>query len=181
MKFLSTCINGSYIVESEIFYDLRGSFERIFSANEFFEAGLKTEFTQNSISRNIQKYTLRGMHYQRQSKSEVKLVSCIKGSIYDVVVDMREESSSFKKWFGVILTNGEGRSVYVPEGCAHGFMTLADNSDVYYNITSDFDKELARGFRWNDAEIGIHWPNKPMVISDRDKQLPLFTVAVKEA
>ena len=180
MKFVSTCINGSYLVESEIVYDSRGSFERIFCTTKFFEAGLRTEFTQNSISRNLQKYTLRGMHYQRHPKSEVKLVSCTKGSIYDVVVDMRKESSTFRNWFGVILTHGEGKSIYVPEGCAHGFMTLISDSDVYYSITSAFDPELARGFRWNDAEIGIHWPDTPTVMSDRDEQLPLFTDAVNE-
>ncbi len=168
------------IVELQRAEDDRGFFERIFCAREFADHGLATVFVQSSISRSNHARTLRGMHFQSPPHPEGKLVSCRAGAIFDVVADLCLHSPTYGKWFGVELTPTNGKMVYVPEGCAHGFMTLADHTDVHYQMTAYYVPELARGFRWDDEDVGISWPFTPAVISDRDCQLPIFSTAAHE-
>jgi dTDP-4-dehydrorhamnose 3,5-epimerase len=177
MRFFPTCIEGSKIVETQRVEDDRGSFERLFCAREFADHGLATRFVQSSISRSHQARTLRGMHFQSPPNPESKLVSCRAGAIFDVVADLCLHSPTYGKWFGVELTPTNGKMVYVPEGCAHGFMTLEDDTEVYYQMTAYYVPELARGFRWDDKDVGISWPFTPAFISDRDAKLPIFAMA----
>lgn len=180
MRFVATSINGAFIIEPDRVIDNRGFFSRVFCANEFVQHGLESKFVQSSVSHNHKAYTLRGMHFQIKPKEEVKIVSCCSGAIFDVVVDLRKESPSYRQWFGVELTHTNGKAVYVPSNCAHGFMTLVDASEVFYQINAFFAPDLARGFRWDDADVNVAWPCSPRVISIRDQNLPSFSIAVED-
>lgn len=175
MRFIPTCIEGSLIIEPERIEDERGFFARTFCVREFANHGLETAFVQASISYNRNAYTLRGMHFQSQPNAEAKLVSCRAGVMYDVVVDLRPESPSFRRWFAVELTPVNARMIYVPANCAHGFMTLTDNTEVFYQMTTFHEPSLDRGLRWDDPIIGITWPRNPVIMSKRDTELPGFT------
>lgn len=170
MKFLPTPLGGAHVVELEPQEDERGYFARSFCREEFAQRGLKSEFAQCSVSLNHRRGTLRGMHYQVKPHQEAKLVRCTRGRIQDVIVDLRAGSPSFKQWLAVELSADNSRMLYVPEGFAHGFLTLADDTEVFYQISEVHHPESARGFRWNDPAFGIAWPAPVQVISDRDRE-----------
>ena len=168
MKITPTAIPGAFVVDIEPIKDERGFFARTFCVDELQSAGLNTSFPQCNISYNEKKATLRGMHYQVEPYEEIKLVRCTAGSVYDVLVDIRPESAAYKKWFSVELSASNRRAIYIPKGIAHGFITLTDGAELLYMMSSQYKAEAARGVRWNDPEIGIDWPLKPAVISERD-------------
>jgi dTDP-4-dehydrorhamnose 3,5-epimerase len=165
------------LIELELHQDERGSFARTYCEDEFGQHGLISRFVQSSMSFNPRSGTLRGMHFQVEPGAEAKLVRCTRGSIYDVVIDLRPSSQSYCRWIAAELTGENRRSVYVPEGCAHGFLTLADETEVSYEISARFDPALARGVRWNDPAFGVIWPRLPSVIAERDAHYPDFVAA----
>ena len=172
MKFLKTALKGAYIIELEAAEDERGYFARTFCRREFAEQGLNYEVAQCSISYNARRGTLRGMHYQVEPHREAKLVHCVGGSLYDVIVDLRPESDTYCRWIGVELSPLKRRLLYVPEGFAHGFQTLEDNTTVYYQISEFYAPQSARGVRWDDPAFGIKWPLSNPIISEKDRLLP---------
>jgi dTDP-4-dehydrorhamnose 3,5-epimerase len=169
MRFLETKLAGVWIIEPERLEDERGFFARTYDEKEFAALGLNTRWVQCSISFNKQRGTLRGMHYQAEPYGEIKLVSCTLGAIYDVVLDLRPESPTFKQWTTVELSAENRTLLYIPKGCAHGFQTLTEESQVFYQISELYHPEAARGVRWDDAAFGINWHFPPSVLSDRDK------------
>lgn len=169
MEFLPTALFGVYVIEREPFSDQRGSFSRIFCARELDGAGLNGNIAQISLSTNIKKGTLRGMHSQYGGDAEDKVVSCISGKIFDVCVDVREGSDTFGKWVGATLSDKNNRSLYIPKGFAHGFLTLEDNSDVLYIMSQFYVKGSERSYRYDDPAFNITWPlNPPYILSDKD-------------
>jgi dTDP-4-dehydrorhamnose 3,5-epimerase len=175
MKFVPTDIALVYRVQVTPNVDERGLFARTFCAETFASHGLVSHFPQCNTSWNSHRGTLRGMHYQAAPKPEVKLVRCTQGRIYDVVVDLRPDSSTRGKWIGVELSSANREALYIPEGCAHGFLTLEDSSEVFYHMGDVYDPALARGVRWNDDAFNIAWPFAPIRISERDNQFPDYT------
>ena len=169
-----TPLEGVYLIDIEKKGDERGFFARAFCTEEFREAGLETTYVQANDSLSIEQGTLRGMHYQLPPFAETKLVKCISGSVYDVVVDLRKDSPSFKKWTGAVLTAENRTMMYVPEGCAHGFLTLEPNSEVFYLVSALYSPEYEKGVRWNDPTFNIAWPEEPKAISKRDSSHPDF-------
>lgn len=170
MRFTETELAGAWVVEPEPLADARGFFARTFDAAAFADRGLRSAFPQCSVSFNARAGTLRGMHYQAAPHEEAKLVRCTAGAIYDVIVDLRAGSPTRGRWTGVELTADNRRALYVPEGFAHGFQTLADDSEVFYQISAEFVPDAARGVRWDDAAFGIAWPAAGQrVMSDRDR------------
>ncbi len=176
MKFISLPIIGSYLIELEPRQDDRGFFSRLFCREEFAKKGLETEFVQANNSLSYQKGTLRGLHYQLEPMAEVKLVRCIQGSFYDVIVDLRPDSETFGQSYGAVLSSDNRQMMYVPRGCAHGFLTLCENSEVLYMVSQFYSKELEGGIRWDDPFFAIDWPVRPSIISERDKLYPNFVV-----
>ncbi|MDE3179938.1 MAG: dTDP-4-dehydrorhamnose 3,5-epimerase [Acidobacteriota bacterium] len=172
MIFAETKLRDVFIIEPERLQDDRGFFARTFCQEEFRAHGLKTEFSQCSVSYNAKKGTLRGMHYQTAPYEEAKLVRCTRGAIYDVAFDLRPGSSTLRQWAAAELTAGNRRMLYVPEGCAHGFQTLEDETEVFYQISTPFHPESARGLRWNDPAFAIDWPLPNPILSKRDGSLP---------
>jgi dTDP-4-dehydrorhamnose 3,5-epimerase len=168
MKFTELSIKGAWLLDIEPSKDERGFFARTFCANEFSLHGLNTSLAQCSISFNHKKGTLRGMHYQAAPHEETKLVRCTRGAVYDVVVDIRKGSETFGKWKGFTLSEDNNQSLYIPTGCAHGFMTIADKSEVYYQISEPFHPDCTKGFRYNDGFFSISWPLPVSVVSPRD-------------
>jgi dTDP-4-dehydrorhamnose 3,5-epimerase len=168
MEFIETKIKGAFVIEPERLVDERGFFARIWSRDEFKDRGLNPSLVQSSISFNKKKGTLRGMHCQSPPHAEAKLVRCTLGAIYDVILDLRPDSPSFKQWFSVELSAENRKELYIPEGVAHGFQTLADNTEVSYQISEFHHPESARGVRWNDPDFGIRWPLPVTVISPKD-------------
>ncbi len=168
MIFTETEIPGVYLVELEKIGDERGFFARSFCAEEFARRGLHSQFPQANISFNEARGTLRGLHYQADPKPEPKLVRCTRGSIYDVAVDLRPDSPANLRWVGRVLSSESHAALYVPPGCAHGFVTLEDDSEVSYLMGETYHPDLARGVRWNDEAFAIEWPLEPAVISERD-------------
>lgn len=175
MQFTPTPISGAFLVDVEPKGDHRGLFARTWCAREFAEQGLIATLAQCSVSYNASKFTLRGMHYQAEPQQETKLVRCVAGAIYDVIIDLRPASPTYKRWFGVELTSANRRAVYVPAGLAHGFMTTEAESEVFYQISEFYAPDCARGLRWDDPAFGIEWPMQPTVISDRDASYPTFS------
>ena len=165
---------GVFEVRLERNVDERGFFARAWCQKEFEARGLNARIAQCSLSFNARRGTLRGIHYQAPPYAEVKLVRCIKGAIYDVVVDLRLGSPTFKNWIGVVLTETNCNSVYVPEGCGHGFLTLEDGTEVFYQMSEFYNSECARGVRWDDPTFQIVWPAETRVISERDRTYPDF-------
>jgi len=174
MLFEETRIGGVLRIHPERRTDERGFFARTWCRDEFEKAGLDARLAQCSISFNPHKGTLRGMHYQAAPYAETKLVRCTMGAIYDVIVDLRADSPTFRKWLGVTLTAENREMIYIPEGCAHGFLTIEDNSEIFYQMSEFYHPEAACGVRWNDPAFGIEWPGKVEVISERDRSLPNF-------
>jgi dTDP-4-dehydrorhamnose 3,5-epimerase len=172
MRFIPTPLPPVTIIELEPIEDERGSFARAWCADEFAAAGLNAHLAQTSISTNRRRGTLRGLHYQAPPYEEAKLVRCAKGAIFDVAVDLRPESATYLQWFGLELTESNGRQIYVPEGFAHGFQTLADDSVVTYAMSVPFAAGSGRGIRYDDATVGVRWPLPDPIVSERDLSLP---------
>ena len=180
MIFTETDLKGSYIIEPEKVEDDRGFFTRSWDKRLFEQNGLNTNLVQCNISFNKVKGIIRGLHYQTVPYEEVKLIRCTSGRIFDVIVDLRINSTTFKKWIGLDLNSKNHKMVYVPEGFAHGFQTMEDETEVFYQMSQFYNLDFAKGIRWNDKEINIKWPLKEIIISDRDKSFPDFQVGSKK-
>jgi len=174
MRFTETALAGAYVVELEPVRDERGFFARSWCREEFRARGLNPELVQCNVSFNQRRGTLRGMHFQAAPAAEAKLVRCARGAIYDVLVDLRPESSTYTRWLAFELTADNYRAVYLPEGFAHGFVTLEDSSEVFYQMSEFYAPDAARGIRWNDPQLGIEWPVRNPILSPRDASYPDF-------
>ncbi|HEX8747032.1 MAG TPA: dTDP-4-dehydrorhamnose 3,5-epimerase [Pyrinomonadaceae bacterium] len=174
MKFIETPLRGAYVIEMEPHRDERGYFARTWCRAEFEARGLNARLEQCSTSFNVSRGTLRGLHYQAEPYEEAKLVRCARGALYDLIVDLRPGSVSFRKWFAVELTASNLLMLYVPEGFAHGFQTLEDETEVLYQISESYRPEYARGVRWNDPAFDFRWPMDERVMSERDLSFPDF-------
>ncbi len=174
MIFNKTPLPGAYIIDLEKKGDDRGFFARVFCKQEFKQHELETEFVQINNSLSAKKGTLRGMHYQLDPHAEVKVVRCIKGRLWDVILDIRPNSPTFGQWFGAELSAENRRMMYVPKGFAHGFITLEDDTEAFYLVSAYYAPEFERGIRWNDPKFNIQWPIEPQVISDKDRNHPDF-------
>jgi dTDP-4-dehydrorhamnose 3,5-epimerase len=175
MIFTETPLKGAYVIDPERLEDERGFFARTWCQREFEMHGLDTAVAQCSISFNKKMGTLRGMHYQIAPHAEQKLVRCTAGIIYDVIVDLRPDSRTFRQWFATELSVDNRRMLYIPEGFAHGFLTLTDNTEVYYQISEYHVPDSSRGVRWNDPAFAISWPEQPRIVSQRDSAYADFT------
>lgn len=176
MIYTETKLKGAFIVDIAPNIDKRGFFARSWCVQESVDAGLNTSLVQCNISFNDKKGTLRGMHFQKSPFGEIKLVRCTRGGIYDVIIDIRPESDTFRQWVAVELTQDNYRSLYIPEGFAHGFCTLEDNTEVFYQMSSEYVSKAAAGIRWNDPSIDIEWPEMEYILSQRDMQFPDFNL-----
>ncbi len=176
MRFVPADLDGAFVIEQERHADERGFFARTWCADELAERGLESRLAQCSVSFNHRRGTLRGMHYQAPPFAEVKLVRCSRGALFDVAVDLRPGSATFREWFGVELSADNGRALYLPRGFAHGFITLADATEVSYQISAPFRAECARGVRYDDPLVGIAWPERVEVIAARDRDYPDLTL-----
>jgi dTDP-4-dehydrorhamnose 3,5-epimerase len=174
MIFTETAIPGAYLIELEKREDQRGFFARAFCEREFSEAGLSSHFVQVNNSHSTLKGTLRGMHYQLAPKSETKLVRCIRGSLFDVILDLRRGSSTFGKTFGAELSAENRMMMYVPKGFAHGFLTLEADTEAFYLVDEFYSPQHERSIRWDDPAFTIKWPQKPAVISEKDQNQKNF-------
>ena len=174
MRFTRTALAGVVVVELEPHEDERGDFARTFCEEEFARADLALRPKQINLSRNRQALTLRGMHHQAPPHAEAKVVHCVRGRIFDVALDLRPDSPGFRQWLGVELAPALRRMLYIPEGFAHGFLTLEDDSDVLYLMGQSYVAEAQRGVRWDDPAFGIHWPSQPRLLSPRDASYPDF-------
>jgi dTDP-4-dehydrorhamnose 3,5-epimerase len=176
MRFIGTPLAGAWLVEPEARGDERGFFARIWSRDEFAAKGLRGDFVQCNNSLSRLKGTLRGLHYQIPPHSEAKLIRCVAGRVFDVMVDMRPGSSTERRWFGTELTAENRSLIYVPEGCAHGYLSLEDESEVIYMATAPYAADAERGVRWDDPAVGVSWPIEPLFLSAKDRQWPDVTL-----
>lgn len=175
MKFTKTNLDGVIILEPAVYGDHRGWFMETYNKESFLEAGINLNFIQDNHSFSAEKGTLRGLHYQLNPKAQAKLVRCTKGAIFDVAVDIRQNSPNFRKWFGVELTCENKKQLLIPKGFAHGFITLTNDVEVQYKVDEFYSPECDRGIIWNDPEINIEWPIdvKP-ILSEKDEKAPLL-------
>jgi dTDP-4-dehydrorhamnose 3,5-epimerase len=176
VNFRETKLKGLFLIEPERFEDERGFFALTWSEKSFKEHGLNPRLVECNISFNKKKGTLRGMHYQAEPHAQAKLVRATRGGIYDVAIDLRPDSPTFKEWVGVELTASNHLALFIPEGFAHGFQTLEDNTEVLYQMSDVFAPEAARGVRWDDPAFGIEWPPDARTIIRRDREYPDFTL-----
>lgn len=174
MNFIETGLGGAYLIQPERSADERGFFMRTWCRREFEERGLNSRLVQCNLSYNRLRGTLRGIHYQAEPHQEAKLVRCTRGAVYDVIIDLRPGSRTRTRHFGVVLGATDYQMLYVPEGFGHGFLTLEDETEVFYQMSEFHVPEAARGVRWNDRVFGIQWPGEVTVISDRDRAFPDF-------
>ena len=177
MIFLDTPISGAYVIEPELLPDERGAFARTFCTTEFAAQGLDPRVAQCNTSYNAEAGTLRGMHYQAAPHGEAKLVRCTRGAIYDVAIDVRRDSFTYRRWFALELSEANRKAFYIPDGCAHGFQTLWPESEVLYQMSTPFVATAGRGVRWDDPTFQIEWPDPPAVgrtLSKRDAEYPDF-------
>ncbi len=173
MIFRETELKGAFIIELEKLEDARGFFARAWCQKEFEAHGLTARLVQCNLSFNKKRGTLRGMHYQAAPYEEVKLVRCTRGAVYDVIIDLRPESPTYKQWLGVELTADNYKMLYVPEGFAHGYQTLTDDAEVFYQVSQFYTPASERGVRWDDPAFGIEWPETDTrIISDKDESWP---------
>jgi dTDP-4-dehydrorhamnose 3,5-epimerase len=172
MKFMETKLKGAFLITPEIIEDERGFFARVFCQNEFRDHGLHPNFVQCNVSYNGTIGTLRGMHYQENPHSEVKLVRCTAGAIYDVIIDLRPDSSTFMQWFAAELSESNRHMLYVPKGFAHGYQTLQQQSEVFYQVSAFYNQASERGVRWNDPAFGLEWPIPVSKLSKKDATFP---------
>jgi len=168
MKLTELRVTGAYLVEQERIGDSRGYFARAWCKREFSDMGLTPDFVQKNMSRTEQRGTIRGLHYQLPPHSEAKFVRCIRGVIYDVIVDLRPDSPTFHNWVGIELSAEVGNAVYLPEGVAHGMQTLTDDVELLYRVTAYYEPDSERGFRYDDPTFGIAWPLPAALVSDKD-------------
>lgn len=174
MRFSETAIPGAYLVEIEPLGDERGFFARSWCADEFAKHGLNARLEQCNISYNKKRGTLRGMHYQTNPFPEAKLVRCTMGAIYDVILDLRRDSATFRSWEAFELSAANRRMLYIPEGVAHGFQSLLDDSEVFYQMSEFYHPECALGVRWDDPAFAVEWPVPDPVMSERDRSYPMY-------
>lgn len=174
MIFRETALKGAFVIEPERKEDERGFLARTWCVEEFASHGLNSRLVQCSISYNKKKGTLRGMHYQAAPHEEVKLVRCTMGAIFDVVIDLRPDSHTYARHVSVVLSESNRHMLYIPEGMAHGFQTIEDDTEVFYQMSHQYEGGSARGVRWNDPLFGISWPPDNRIISERDQQYPDF-------
>jgi dTDP-4-dehydrorhamnose 3,5-epimerase len=174
MRFAPIALAGAYLIHLEPRADERGSFARAFCAKEFAAKGLETALVQANISVNTRAGTLRGLHFQRAPHAEVKLVRCIKGAIYDVIVDLRRESPTYLSWFGAELSEANGIMIYVPKGFAHGYQALTDDATLFYMVSAFYAPSSEAGLRFDDPKLAIAWPRAVSNISDKDARWPLL-------
>ncbi len=174
MIFTETSLKGSYLIDLNLFEDERGWFARTYCKNEFAEIGFNKEWVQMNHSFTKQKGTLRGMHYQLPPYSEIKLVRCIAGAVYDVIVDLRKDSATFLQWFGTELSAENKKMLYIPEGFAHGFQAMTDNCELIYHHSQFYKPGAEGGIRYNDDKVNIKWLLPVTAVSDRDNQHPLL-------
>jgi len=172
MIFTATKLRGAYLIDIEPHQDERGFFARSWCADEFEKHGLNPRLVQCNISFNKKRGTLRGMHYQAAPFPEAKFVRCTMGAVYDVIIDLQAVSPTFRQWFAIELSAENRRAIYVPEGFAHGFQTLVDETELLYQMSEFFHPECARGVRWDDPTFRIEWPISPPILSDRDSVFP---------
>jgi dTDP-4-dehydrorhamnose 3,5-epimerase len=174
MRFEETAVPGAFVVTPERVEDDRGFFARTWCRREFAGRGLSPDLSQCGVSWNRRRGTLRGLHYQADPHPEAKLVRCTRGAVFDVAVDLRPGSASFGRWAAAELTADNRRMLYIPEGCAHGFQTLDDDTEVFYQISAAYHTDLARGVRWDDPVLNVAWPLPVGRISERDARLPIL-------
>lgn len=173
--FNETKLKGAFVIEPEKFEDLRGFFARSFSQQEFVDQGLHGQFVEAGISFNRRKHTVRGMHFQAPPNAQAKLVRCTRGRIFDAMIDLRPDSPTYKQWVAQELTAENRLMLYIPEGCAHGFQTLENDSEVFYQLSQGYAPASERGVRWNDPAFGITWPvTDDVIMNDRDRNYPDF-------
>lgn len=174
MKFVETPIDGAFVLELAPIHDTRGFFAVAFSRTEFESRGLVAHVEQVNYSHNATAATIRGMHFQDAPYQEAKVVRCLRGAAFDVIVDLRRNSPTFLRWFGVEISGDNHRALYIPEGVAHGFQTLRDHSDIMYTVSAPYTPSHYQGVRWDDPAFGINWPMTPSVIHERDRTYPDF-------
>lgn len=174
MNFRETSLKGAFVVEPERFADERGFFAQSWSAREFAEHGLDPRAAECNISYNLKKGTLRGMHFQSAPYAQAKLVRCTRGSIYDVAIDLRPDSPTFRRWAGVELSADNRLMFFVPAGFAHGYQTLEDDTEVFYQVSEVYTPSHSGGVRWDDPAFGVTWPREVQVINERDDDYPDF-------
>ena len=176
MRFEETPLPGAWLIEPDLIGDERGWFARTFDADQFQSRGMEPAVVQGNASYNAHRDTIRGLHYQAEPHGEPKLVRCVRGAVFDVAVDLRPESATFRHWHAVTLSAENHRSLYIPRGLAHGFQTLTDDSELLYLMGHRYVPEAARGVRWDDPAFGIEWPAPAgqRTISDRDRSFPDF-------
>ena len=174
MKIFETKLEGVYLVELQPFADERGFYKRLWGKDELESLGLDSELNNVGLSFNKKSGTVRGMHYQAEPFAETKVVQCVRGKIFDVVLDLRKDSKTFGKWIGEELSADNNKAFYIPKGLAHGFQTLEDDSEVLYAISAKYDVNSARGVRWNDPQFAINFPLEVSVINERDANYPDF-------
>ena len=172
MKVTETKLKGVYVVEPQVFGDARGWFMESWSQRKLEEAGLKVDFVQDNQSFSAQKGILRGLHYQQNPMSQAKIVRCTRGSIFDVAVDIRQGSPQYAQWVGVELSAENKKQLFIPRGFAHGFITLTDDVEVQYKADNYYAPECDGNVRWDDPEIGVEWPLRPSILSDKDEKAP---------
>jgi dTDP-4-dehydrorhamnose 3,5-epimerase len=172
MKFEPTAFSEIWVIELDLREDERGFLARTFCEKEFAERSLNTRWPQCNLTRTLRRGMIRGLHYQAEPRPEIKLIRCSSGAIFDVVVDVRPNSPTFGKWAGFELTAENRRQLYLPGGFAHGLQCLQDNSEVFYQMSEFYDPELARGVRWDDPTVNVHWPVPNPLVSERDRHLP---------
>jgi dTDP-4-dehydrorhamnose 3,5-epimerase len=175
MTFAETELAGAFVIEVEKREDERGFFARTWSEEDYRGHGMDFSPAQSSVSYNLVAGTVRGMHYQAAPFQESKLVRCTRGSIFDVIIDLRQDSPTYKGWFGVELTAASYRMLYVPKDFAHGFQTLMDDTEVLYIMEDAYDARAERGIRWDDSAFAIGWPLNARIISDKDRRWPTFS------
>lgn len=168
MIFKKTSLKGNYLIDLEMHGDERGFFARFFCEKDFKAVGLNAQWLQINNSMSSKAGTLRGLHYQLPPHAEIKLVRCVKGSIWDVVVDLRRGSKTFGKWFGATLSDDNRTMMYVPKGFAHGFISISPESEIIYLVSNPYNPEAERTLLWNDPDVGIKWPFDPVIISSKD-------------
>lgn len=181
MKWHRTSVEGALVIAPDRQGDDRGFFARLFCEREFAAAGLASRFVQINNSLTARRGTLRGLHYQLPPAAEIKLVRCIRGAMFDVVADLRPDSASYGRWFGIELTGVNRTMMYVPSGCAHGFVTLTDEVETLYFVSAPYAPEFERGLRFDDPWIGIRWPVQPVEMSAKDRAWPRFNPVAPEA
>jgi dTDP-4-dehydrorhamnose 3,5-epimerase len=175
MNFTSLQIPGAFLVEPRPIEDERGFFARAWCEIEMREHGCTARIRQTNMAFNRRRGTLRGLHYQTAPHDEAKFIRCVRGAIFDVIVDLRPESPSFRSWFGVELTQDNRRALFVPEGCATGYLTLVDDVEIFYDTSALFERSAARGVKFDDPAFGIQWPSSPTLISEQDRTWPAFS------